>query len=128
MVSPSSRPPFFLQAHAHFIGIDPAHRGAGLGAALYDRFFQAVKARDVTMVHAVTSPINTTSIAFHEALGFKALRPASSAGGGDEGARAGNETRETRMGGDGVAPENEFVHVDYDGPDGGDRVLLEKRF
>lgn len=138
-----SPPPAILQAHAHFIGIDPAHRGAGLGAALYDRFFQAATARDVTVVHAVTSPTNTASVAFHKALGFNTLRVASSGGGGDEGAGAENTTCKTDMGGDGVAPENdlahrlqaesapsldrEFVHADYDGPDGGDRVLLEKR-
>lgn len=88
----------------------------------------------------MTSPINTASVAFHQALGFEALCVASSGGGGSERAGVGCATSKTGMGGDGVAPDHglvqaegassidrKFVHVDYDGPDGGDRVLLEKR-
>ncbi|HEY6961456.1 MAG TPA: GNAT family N-acetyltransferase [Gaiellaceae bacterium] len=56
------------EAYIHFVGIDPAYRGAGIGRALYERFFAAVAPRRV--VRAVTSPQNRGSIAFHEAMGF----------------------------------------------------------
>lgn len=124
-----------VQAHAHFIGVDPAHRGAGLGARLYEYFFRAVKARGCTLVHAVTSPVNTASVEFHLALGFEALRVASRGGGFDEekgviGGGVENRQRRASTGvqaGKGAPVDSEFVHVGYDGPDDGDRVLLEKR-
>jgi ribosomal protein S18 acetylase RimI-like enzyme len=53
----------------HFVGVDPSRRGAGLGRALYDRFFEAVRPR--TTVHAVTAPVNERSVAFHRAIGFE---------------------------------------------------------
>lgn len=46
-----------VKVHAHFIGINPAHRGAGLRARLSESFFRAVKARGCTLVHAVTSTV-----------------------------------------------------------------------
>lgn len=134
-------PVFVFQAHAHFIGIDPAHRGARLGARLYEHFFQAVKARGCTLVHAVTSPVNTTSVAFHKALGFDTVRIASSRGKGEDRARtrsdAGPRTGDGVVAGGrgledgraerGAPVDGEFVHVGYDGPDDGDRVLMEMR-
>jgi ribosomal protein S18 acetylase RimI-like enzyme len=56
------------EAYVHFVGVDPARRGAGLGRALYERFFEAVAPRSV--VRAVTSPVNERSVAFHRAIGF----------------------------------------------------------
>ena len=56
------------EAYVHFVGVDPARRGAGLGRELYERFFAAVQPRSV--VRAVTSPVNERSVAFHRALGF----------------------------------------------------------
>ena len=56
--------------YVHFIGVDPLARRSGLGAALYTRFFDDVARAGAHTVRAVTSPINTTSIAFHRALGF----------------------------------------------------------
>lgn len=143
-----SRTPI-CQAHAHFIGVAPAHRGAGLGAMLYDHFFRAVRARGCTLVHAVTDPCNTSSVAFHMALGFEPQRVADPlSGGGHEvgggavctslDARACDENEEEvasghqssalakRPSGD-VYVRGEFVHLDYDGPDDGNRVVLEKR-
>jgi ribosomal protein S18 acetylase RimI-like enzyme len=58
--------------YVHFVGVDPAARRTGLGAALYRRFFDDVARAGARAVHAVTSPVNTTSIAFHTALGFTA--------------------------------------------------------
>lgn len=141
--------PASIQAHAHFIGIDPAHRGAGLGARLYERFFDAVEARGCTTVHAVTSPVNTASVAFHRALGFETVRVASSGGegggvegaagaGDDAGSSAGVSSVGVGAGGSGSdggqadkrdppAHSGGLVHVGYDGPNDGDRVLMEKR-
>ena len=47
------------EAYIHFVGVDPAHRGAGIGRLLYERFFAAVEPR--TTVRAVTSPVNERS-------------------------------------------------------------------
>jgi ribosomal protein S18 acetylase RimI-like enzyme len=60
------------EAYIHFVGVDPARRGGGLGRALYERFFAAVAPR--TVVRAVTSPVNERSVAFHRALGFEVER------------------------------------------------------
>jgi len=60
------------EAYVHFVGVDPAHRGWGLGRDLYERFFEAVAPRRV--VRAVTSPVNEKSVAFHRALGFEVER------------------------------------------------------
>jgi ribosomal protein S18 acetylase RimI-like enzyme len=60
------------EAYVHFVGVDPEHRGSGLGRALYERFFAAVAPRSV--VRAVTSPVNERSVAFHLAIGFEVER------------------------------------------------------
>jgi ribosomal protein S18 acetylase RimI-like enzyme len=60
------------EAYIHFVGVDPGRRTAGLGRALYARFFEAVPERSV--VRAVTSPLNERSVAFHQALGFEVER------------------------------------------------------
>jgi predicted GNAT superfamily acetyltransferase len=59
------------QAYVHFVGVDPQERGAGAGRRLYDRFVAVVRAHGCTVVRAVTSPVNTGSIAFHTAYGFE---------------------------------------------------------
>jgi ribosomal protein S18 acetylase RimI-like enzyme len=63
---------FADEAYVHFVGVDPARRGDGLGRALYERFFAAVEPRRI--VRAVTSPVNTGSVAFHRAIGFEVER------------------------------------------------------
>jgi L-amino acid N-acyltransferase YncA len=50
-------------------------RGSGLGRVLYERFFALMRTDGRTVVHAVTSPVNTGSIAFHRAMGFSAADP-----------------------------------------------------
>ena len=57
-------------AYIHFVGVDPGHRGGGLGAELYERFFALAIERGCTEVRCVTSPVNTGSIAFHRRMGF----------------------------------------------------------
>jgi predicted GNAT superfamily acetyltransferase len=59
------------QAYVHFVGVSPAHRGAGLARELYERFFTAARAAGRTSVHCVTSPQNAGSVAFHGRLGFE---------------------------------------------------------
>jgi ribosomal protein S18 acetylase RimI-like enzyme len=59
--------------YVHFIGVDPANRRAGLGRRLYERFFATVAGRRVTRVHAITSPRNERSIAFHRSMGFAVI-------------------------------------------------------
>jgi ribosomal protein S18 acetylase RimI-like enzyme len=58
------------EAYIHFVGVDPAWRGRGVGGALYRRFFEAVVGSGRTVVRCVTSPANVDSLAFHEAMGF----------------------------------------------------------
>ncbi len=63
------------RAYIHFVGVNPAERGAGLGRTLYEAFFDAMRAGGRTSVHAVTSPVNVDSIAFHRSLGFDISGP-----------------------------------------------------
>ena len=63
---------FANQAYVHFLGVDPAYRGQGIVAALYEQFFIVVKAAGRDTVRLVTSPMNATSIAFHLHMGFEA--------------------------------------------------------
>lgn len=59
------------EAYVHFIGVAPEHRGSGLGRMLYERFIDDVRRHGRTVVRAVTSPANATSIGFHQSLGFE---------------------------------------------------------
>jgi predicted GNAT superfamily acetyltransferase len=63
-----SRP---AEAYIHFVGVHPRERGSGLGRQLYERFFAAVRAPDCLLVRAVTSPVNSGSIQFHQRMGFE---------------------------------------------------------
>jgi ribosomal protein S18 acetylase RimI-like enzyme len=58
------------EAYIHFVGVAPEHRGEGLGRALYERFFDEAREQGRKRVRCVTSPVNTSSVAFHEKLGF----------------------------------------------------------
>lgn len=59
------------EAYIHFVGVSPAARGAGVGRALYERFFETSRAHGRTCVRCVTTPANSASIAFHTAMGFR---------------------------------------------------------
>jgi ribosomal protein S18 acetylase RimI-like enzyme len=59
------------EAYIHFVGVDPEQRGEGLGRALYERFFEEVRAHGRSTVRCVTSPQNERSVAFHQSLGFQ---------------------------------------------------------
>jgi ribosomal protein S18 acetylase RimI-like enzyme len=91
------------KAYVHFVGVDPEYRTEGLGRSLYEAF--ATKAFDLgaNRIEAVTSPSNTTSLRFHESLGFMA------------------KDRSGRL----VLPTQALGHRNFDGI-GEDRVVLVK--
>jgi ribosomal protein S18 acetylase RimI-like enzyme len=62
-------------AYIHFVGVHPEHRQSGLARRLYEDFFVLAMAAGRRRVTAVTSPVNTGSIAFHERLGFTVSEP-----------------------------------------------------
>jgi ribosomal protein S18 acetylase RimI-like enzyme len=62
------------EAYVHFIGVDPAQRGTGLGRELYEVFFATAREQGRTVVRAVTSPGNESSLAFHRSLAFEIER------------------------------------------------------
>jgi ribosomal protein S18 acetylase RimI-like enzyme len=64
------------EAYIHFVGVAPEQRGSGVGRELYERFFAVANGLGCTVVRCVTSPANTDSVAFHEALGFEVDRVA----------------------------------------------------
>jgi ribosomal protein S18 acetylase RimI-like enzyme len=65
------------EAYIHFLGVSPGHRRRGLARTLYERFFDVARADGREIVRAVTSPVNTISIAFHRDLGFTVTHPAA---------------------------------------------------
>jgi ribosomal protein S18 acetylase RimI-like enzyme len=60
-------------AYVHFVGVDPALRRAGLGRTLYRRFFRDAERHGARTVRSITSPGNSTSVAFHVGLGFTVI-------------------------------------------------------
>lgn len=62
-------------AYIHFVGVAPGARDGGLGRALYEEFFALARADGRRVVHAVTAPVNTGSIAFHQSMGFVVTGP-----------------------------------------------------
>ncbi len=63
------------EAYIHFVGVDPALRGQRLAAGLYEEFFDLATANGRSVVRAITSPVNTVSLAFHRSMGFEASMP-----------------------------------------------------
>jgi ribosomal protein S18 acetylase RimI-like enzyme len=63
------------QAYIHFVGVCPTTRQRGLGRALYEQFFAMARADGRREVSAITAPVNTGSIAFHESMGFTVTGP-----------------------------------------------------
>ena len=62
-------------AYVQFVGVAPAQRKTGLARRLYESFFALAAADGRGVVRAVTAPVNTTSVAFHTALGFSVTGP-----------------------------------------------------
>jgi predicted GNAT superfamily acetyltransferase len=88
-------------AYIHFSGVAPTAREQGLGRLLYHHFFEVVKAKGCTQVECITSPVNKTSLAFHQRMGFEILP------------------------GDVQVEDNIFATSDYDGA-GGTRILFRR--
>ena len=91
------------KSYVHFIGVDPEYRTDGLGRSLYEAFATKALGLGANRIEAVTSPINATSLRFHESLGFMAIENS----------------------GDLVSPTQALGHKNFDGI-GEDRVLLVK--
>jgi ribosomal protein S18 acetylase RimI-like enzyme len=58
--------------YIHFVGVDPEHRLKGVASQLYKLFFEYCEKSEINVVKCITSPINTTSIAYHHKQGFQA--------------------------------------------------------
>ena len=63
------------EAYIHFVGVAPHLRRTGLAGDLYAAFFALAGRHGRTVVSAVTSPVNTGSIAFHRRMGFAVAGP-----------------------------------------------------
>ncbi|GAA4964990.1 GNAT family N-acetyltransferase [Yinghuangia aomiensis] len=59
------------EAYIHFVGVDPEWQGSGVGRAMYERFFAAVRTAGRTRVRCLTGPANRASVAYHRRLGFR---------------------------------------------------------
>jgi ribosomal protein S18 acetylase RimI-like enzyme len=59
------------EAYIHFVGVHPGYRKAGVARQLYEKFFDTVRANSRHTVRCVTAPVNKTSIAFHQRMGFE---------------------------------------------------------
>jgi predicted GNAT superfamily acetyltransferase len=70
-LSPAQRDAAYIQ----FVGVAPDQRKTGLARHLYETFFRLAAQNGRTMVRAVTAPVNTTSVAFHTAMGFRVTGP-----------------------------------------------------
>ena len=62
------------EAYVHMSGVAPELRRQGVGGRLYEAFFETAREHGRSLVHLVTAPFNSGSIAFHEALGFELER------------------------------------------------------
>jgi len=59
------------EAYVHFMGVHPDFRKKGIGKTLYERFFEICRRHGRTIVRACTSPVNRSSVEFHERIGFQ---------------------------------------------------------
>ncbi len=62
-------------SYVHFAAVAPLVRRSGLATSLYTAFFHLALADGRETVHAITSPQNAQSIAFHRRLGFSVSPP-----------------------------------------------------
>jgi GNAT superfamily N-acetyltransferase len=53
------------------MGVHPDFRKKGIGTTLYERFFEICQTQGRTIVRACTSPVNRSSVEFHERIGFQ---------------------------------------------------------
>jgi GNAT superfamily N-acetyltransferase len=62
------------EGYIHLVGVHPNYRGMGIGAFLYQRFFEICKEYNRDTVRSCTSPVNKGSIEFHRKIGFDILK------------------------------------------------------
>lgn len=60
----------YKEGYIHFVGVHPIMRKIGLGRTLYQEFFEVCMTHSRSIVRSCTSPINKTSIEFHQRMGF----------------------------------------------------------
>ena len=63
------------EAYIHYVAVHPACRGTGIARHLYDEFAARAEQEGCRLVHAITSPGNAASIAFHRRMGFDVRGP-----------------------------------------------------
>jgi len=63
-------PAYDDEAYIHFVGVNPTQRKHSVGRLMYERFFEMMRAHHRRTVRCVTSPMNTTSLAFHARMAF----------------------------------------------------------
>jgi GNAT superfamily N-acetyltransferase len=56
--------------YIHLVGVHPNYREVGLGRLLYEKYYEACRSNNRSIVKSCTSPINKLSIKFHSAMGF----------------------------------------------------------
>jgi len=56
--------------YIHFAGVHPDYRKTGLGRTLFEKFYEACKVNNRSVVKSCTSPVNKLSIKFHQKMGF----------------------------------------------------------
>ena len=63
------------EGYIHYVAVDPAYRDRGIARRLYEEFIAWVKPQGCRLLHAITAPVNETSIAFHRRMGFDVAGP-----------------------------------------------------
>jgi len=61
------------EAYIHLAGVAPEYRRQGVARRLYQKFFSICLDNDRTVVTSCTSPVNRSSIAYHQCMGFALL-------------------------------------------------------
>ncbi len=59
-----------VEGYVHIVGVHPSMRRAGIGRSLYERFETACREQVCCAVKSMTTPGNSASITFHQALGY----------------------------------------------------------
>ena len=66
--------------YIHLVGVRRSHQRRGIGRWLYEQFEARARERGCTKLKAITPPISSQSIAFHQRLGFTLLGQPNEAG------------------------------------------------
>lgn len=58
-------------AYVHLVGVREPYRRQGLARELYQHYISQARTRGCTQLKAITTPANSTSIAFHRSIGME---------------------------------------------------------